>query len=105
MTVLLVSLQDYVQALTGVMNTPLSLGVLLSPFGISAPAYDQPSTDLVTGFFIDDLVERFAQSTEFDPLDIASEAWDMGFGPAGTYLDEGPDALFQVFVQAMSHAR
>lgn len=77
------------------INEPLSLSVLLAPFGLTGN--EQESDFLLVGHLLEvvnqDMVAGKRKNT--DPLEIAAIAWELGYDGAEKFLDEGPLLLYQ----------
>ena len=88
------TLQRYIDILNSHANQELTLKTLTCPFGISSS--DTPSEFLLIGHVLDDLLEKMKPSQMIDCLDVATSAYELGYDPAGDFLDEAPWIMFKM---------
>ncbi len=79
----------YKKTLRPLSNEPLEMNKLLKPFDFSVPN-ESTDPDLCVGLLLDLLAESFYDFECIDPLDVAEAAWELGFQPAGVFLEQGP---------------
>jgi hypothetical protein len=60
----------------GLENKPLSLGLMLRPFGINVEI--QADEDLLVGHFVDYLGETYAEDDDICPWDLLAVAYELG---------------------------
>ena len=88
MDIMSISLRQYLDAMTGSEETPLSLNVLLAPFGLAYQA--DPDKGLLVGWVLEELVVEFGMHDHIDPMDVAAVALSLGYDPADRFLTDAP---------------
>ncbi|NRA45394.1 MAG: hypothetical protein HRU09_10615 [Oligoflexales bacterium] len=91
----------YLRLLRGHSNAPLSMSMILKPFGFNSLAKE--CDHLLVGHFLDFLEEVHGNLAHFDPMDIAGAAWELGYDGAESFLDDGPGMIYDDLKYA--HAR
>lgn len=86
-------LSDYFDALSGAEQVPVSLELILEPFGFFY--HGDSDQSLLAGDFMACLAVEFGGDDWIDPTDIASAALELGHGPAGQFLEEAPWLMLQ----------
>lgn len=84
-------LSRYNEQLKAFSNAPLSLASLLRPFGIACSSV--ASDYLFIGHLLDELATQWRGHQAVDALDVATVAYELGFDPAGDFLDASPELL------------
>lgn len=85
---LAMKLEDYLDAFLGSEQVPVSLGLILQPFGFFYTS--DPDASLLTGLFLMSLTSEYQKDDWIDPVDIASSALSLGYEPAHYFLEEAP---------------
>ena len=80
----------YIESLKPLSNQPLSLKVLMSPFLLDLPKHEQLDECFLIGHLLDYLDGSFEEGVCLDPMDIASQAFELGCDFAEDFLDHGP---------------
>ena len=88
MDIMSTSLGQYLNAMKGMELSPLSLNLLLSPFGLSYQA--DPDDGLLVGWVLEQLAAEFQPEDHVDPMDIAAVALSLGYEPADRFLTDAP---------------
>lgn len=91
------SFKDYLKQIAQRANEPLSLATLTAPFGVAAP--EESSSTLLNGHVLDDMAEAFAPDAIIDCLDVAAAAWELGFDPAGPFLEDAPLVMYRYITE------
>ena len=80
-----IKLKDYCAALAGQEHEPVSLALLMLPFGITLPVIADQS--LLLGLVLDALAEDFDGDEWVAPLDVAATAASLGHADAARLSD------------------
>ena len=88
-------LRHYMMRLRNCSNQPVSLNLLLAPFGLVGTC-EVSSKHLVVGHVVDDLMDQYREDAVIDALDVVSSAWELGYEPAGVFLEEGPLMMYRL---------
>ena len=88
MDIMSIPLAQYLAAIKGKEEAPLSLDVLLSPFGLAYQA--DPDEGLIVGWVLEQLVVEFKEDDHIDPMDVAAIALSLGYEPADRFLSDAP---------------
>lgn len=91
---LVISVQEYIEQLSGFENQPLSMEIMLKPFNLAFPSLEEPT--LLTGLVIDSLNLEYASGDLVDPFDIAFVASDLGYDEAARFIQAIPESLSQI---------
>lgn len=85
-------LSEYLRRLSGSENEELCMKLILSPFGL---CYGDSSCEgsFLVGHFLDELAAERPADKCIDVYDSVSCAWELGFEPAGGFLDHGHKIL------------
>ncbi|MCB9229098.1 MAG: hypothetical protein H6618_05755 [Deltaproteobacteria bacterium] len=82
---LTISFAAYKNRLRDSVNQPLTLRLMLLPFGVGSCPDVQDG--IMTGLFLDALNREYNNHDQLDPLDVAHVACSLGFGPAQSFLN------------------
>ena len=91
---LVISVQEYIEQLTGFENQPISMEIMLRPFNLLFPSLEEPT--LLTGLMIDSLYLEYTADDLIDPYDIAFIASDLGYDEAYRFIQAIPASLAQI---------
>ena len=97
MEIMSISLTQYLNAMRGKEESPLSLNVLLSPFGLGYQA--DPDEGLLIGWVLEQLAVEFKPEDFIDPMDVASTALGFGYEPADRFLSDAPWLMLSAATQ------
>ena len=86
-------LEEYLDSLRGSNDTPVSLKLILEPFGFYYPS--DPDMHLSARVFCESLTAEYEMNEWVDPVDIAPSAMDLGYEPAAPFLEEAPWLMVQ----------
>ena len=98
-----ISLPTFLNCLQEKSHLPLSLKAVLSPFGISHQALEDDS--LCVGMVCDYLQESFSEGEFIDPIDVGVACWELGYLPAGTFLDEASFLVLRMVQETFNETR
>ena len=89
--------ENWIDALREFENAPVSLQVLMHPFGVQADSTEDEF--LVVGLVIEELLEEFQKTDMIDLLDVATAVWTLGHDRAERFLDQAPELMIQILRQ------
>lgn len=92
----------YKKQLRPYSDDPVCLSVLMKPFGIEVDS-SEIDTSLSIGSLLKQMSETFYAFDCIDPMDLAEVACQMGFKPAGNFLETGPLLLMDLLLKRKAH--
>jgi hypothetical protein len=92
-----IPLESYLAGVKGYSNAPLSLNLLLAPFGLSH--HGKADDFLCVGMVCDHLTSLFKDHEAIDPVDVGSACWELGYEPAGQFLDDASLLISELLKQ------
>lgn len=88
-------LKHYLKHLKPLSNEPLSIKKLMSPFGLLLDDLKDHEF-LLVGHVLDDLADQKSENDMIDPVEVASSAWELGYEPAKTFLENGSILIYSL---------
>lgn len=86
-------LREYTDAFIGTEHAPVSMELILEPFGFFY--HGDPDSSLLVGIFLQALSLEFEESEWLDPIDVAAAAVSLGYEAALGFMDEAPWLMTQ----------